>query len=144
MIGQTQEAAIWYKTPEQREQAKRYIQSAFNYDEGTHGLIFGPIVYTDADLNSRRAPKPPEPGAKLLIGEAMVLGVQPTRGEQFVANLDQRDLETLRNLTQKAWMADGSKPLPLDRLDQVIADTAPDVMDKMLRYGHERRVYTTH
>lgn len=139
-VGEMREAAMWYKTPDQREHAKAYINEIFNYDELTSGLIFGPIVYSDADLNSVRAPEPPEEGAKLLIGEAKIIAIKPTIGEEFVLNLGTKDLNTLREVTQRAWLKyPDNKPMSVDDLDKVIAMTAPDVIDKMLRYDHSER-----
>lgn len=68
-IGEMREAAMWYATPEQREKAREYIKAAFEYDEKEHGAIFSEIEFTDEDP-SRRAPNPPERGAKLLVGKA--------------------------------------------------------------------------
>lgn len=129
---------MWYKTAEQRELAKDYIREAFRYDEQSVGVIYGNIEFSDADLSTRRAPKPPEEGAKLLIGEAIVVAHEPTPGERFLLDLGVKDLEILRKVTQDAWMKGGYKPLPTDELDKVIALTGPDVLEKMLRYAHEK------
>lgn len=140
MIGQTHEAALWYQTPEQRELAKTAICECFAADGEDHGLVFGPVTFCDADLNSRRAPKPPEEGAKLLLGEATVLGVKPTRGERFVLDLDTKSLNILRKVTQDAWMkVKGSKPLTIDEIDRVIAETSQKTIERMLEYAYEQQ-----
>jgi hypothetical protein len=144
LLGELREASIWYKTPEQREQAKDYIREAFRYDEQELGVKYGHVEFKDADLSKDRAPAPPEPGAKLLVGEAPVIGLEPTRGERFVLDLDMKDLNMLRKVTQDAWTRGGLEPLPLDELDKVIAKTAPDVMDKMLQWGHANGIDNTH
>lgn len=140
MIGQAREAALWYKTPEQRAQAEGVIREVFHSDALEGGLIFGPLSFEDADLASRRAPKPPEDGAKLLVGSACVLAISATPGEKFVLDLNAKDLAILRKVTQDAWMKyPSAKPLSVDQIDKVIAETSQDVLEKMLQYAHARR-----
>lgn len=131
-------ASLWYKTPEQRKQAESVIGEVFA-EESQQGYIFGPIRFYDADLSARNTPEPPDAETKLLVGEADLLAIVPTRGEKFVLDLDSKDLALLRKLTQEAWLKyPDNKPMPADELDRVISLTAPDVIDKMLRYGHEQ------
>lgn len=140
MIGQTYECALWYQTPEQRRLAEEAIGECFQADSADEGIIFGPITFSDMDLNSNRAPTPPEEGAKLLVGEAVAIGVQATTGEKFVLDLDAKDLAKLRQVTQAAWMkVKGSKPLTIDEIDRVIAETSQLTIEKMLQYAYEQR-----
>lgn len=132
---------MWYKTTDQREQAKDYIRAAFQFDQDSVGVVYGEIEFTDADLSKRNAPPPPEQNAKLLVGEAKVVAYKPTRGERFLIDLDTKDLELLRRVTQQAWTKGGYKPLPTDELDKVISLTGPDVLEKMLEYGHANRTH---
>lgn len=71
-VGEFREAAMWYRTAEDREKAKQYIQAAFEYDEQQNDVQFGPVEYYDGDVNGRRFPDPPEHGAKVLVGKARV------------------------------------------------------------------------
>ncbi len=140
MIGQTYECALWYQTPEQRRLAQEAISECFQADSDDEGIVFGPITFSDMDLNSNRAPTPPEDGAKLLVGEAVAVGVKPSNGEKFMLDLDAKDLATLRNVTQAAWMrVKGSKPLTIDEIDRVIAETSQITIEKMLQYAYEQR-----
>lgn len=135
-------AALWYKTPEQRQKAEQAIREVFSEDAQTLGYVFGELTFYDADLNANNTPEPPEPDCRLLVGEAPLLGFEVSEGERFVLDLDAKDLALLRKLTQEAWLKyPDNKPMPVDELDRVISLTGPDVIEKMLRYGHKQRFH---
>lgn len=136
-VGELVEYALWYNGSEQRAKAEMGIARYFSQDEEHYGVVFGPIKFTDIDPNDQRLGDnaPPELGAKVLLGEAECIALQPmSAGEAgFIANLEPADLEKLRCATRRAFKKENPKStITQDQIDMIITKMAPETVRRMV------------
>lgn len=132
--GDMQTASMWFVTPDQKENAKPYIQAAFDRDRDAFGVTFDRVTF--AVMSPELAPPPVELGARILVGEARVLSFQPHNMAEaiFMMELDPRDLDRLRRITQTEHRKLNPQTiLTVDQLDRMVAHIGPELGERLLQ-----------
>lgn len=124
--GQIRQAALWFKTSEQRAKAAQAIREVFKNEAVEFGVRFGPLSFKVENL-----PNPPEPGARVLIGEAVVTEAgkaTPIDVQAFKKTVAPSDWKRLQRATLAAYRRafPGAPDLPLHNIDQLIAGQGLD------------------
>jgi hypothetical protein len=114
-----------------------------------NGVIMSGAVYTEKLPGDDRVPPVPNhihgPGVRMLVCEATVVAILKAdiiKSTGFVADLDKRDLERLRQITRAAHQ----KAQPMERLltdaecDEVIERIGPQSALATVREGVDRKV----
>ena len=98
--GEKRQCALWFKGHEQMKAAEQIILNTFMGEARHFNIKFGDIHFHVVDL-----PNPPEPGAKILMGESVIVcdGFERIDTHAFIRTLSPSDLRRLREATQKAW-----------------------------------------
>jgi hypothetical protein len=78
IIGEPFESSLWYndEQPTERPNAEKGIRKFFKVSEKFHGVVFGPIKWSDLAPGDDRVPEPPAHFAgtpRILMGTAEVV-----------------------------------------------------------------------
>ena len=149
-VGDTLEVSLWYNSekPGEYQSAVEGISMALNRTEDLFELRLGPVETEVLEPGDERVPDPNPDFAgtpKLLIGWATVIYVMTSLEgyqEGFTEDLDEEALQTLRKVTQIAYMK--NKPanhlrLTDEQLDIIINEVGPETAIKNLRTGTDNR-----
>ena len=135
-VGDLIEAAFWFSSPTEKQEAKRSIRKAIGRVEDA--ALLSPVTWAELPPDNERAPEPPEGsprGVMLLVGEAKVLSVKKavTKPDGFVGQLDVKDLAELRRVTRSAYAKSNPGITLTDwECDQYIERIGPDSALKTL------------
>ena len=149
--GETLEAAIWVdgrETEGQLAQHKANVLEIMSAEVQAAGYALSPLRWLVKRPGEHRVPDVPEglegPDIHLLVAEADVMTMA---ANNFLADLEPRDLQRLRYLTrhayQRTWqqwvaegLAKGPAPILTDRqCDTIISDHGPDAAVAALEIG---------
>jgi len=134
------ESAMWFATPDEKQECKRSIRKAIEKCE--EAMILAPVSWAEYSPDHKRCPDPPEGsehGITLLVGEAEVLAIkEPPPVSRFVDNLEHKDLNLLRNITRSAHLKynPDSDLLTDAQCDQIIESMGPEAAVKTMRAMH--------
>lgn len=134
-VGEVIESAIWITGNEPVEMRRQYeidVTQAIDDLCDEHGLSHSPVKFIEKRPGDERVPPVPDhiqgDKVRLLIAEATVdyPDVCNSVGS-FVANLEKKDLDTLRKITRREW----AKKYPVDVLsdeqcDDYIEELGPE------------------
>lgn len=146
-VGEMLETAVWAdgkETEEQMQQFKHDLQEQLNYFAEQEEVIISPLVVTEKKPGEERVPDVPDdiqgPNVRLIVGEARVLAPKPkfkTRVTRFIDDLEEDDLNLLRQITRRAYKKHHPKHPELTdfQCDQVIESLGPDTALDTLRSG---------
>lgn len=151
-IGMPIEVAVWLtgrETNHQMDAWKKDCEAEIGRFGLENGVIMSQAVYTEKLPGDDRVPPVPKhihgPGVRMLVCEATVvafLKAEIVKNTGFVADLDKRDLERLRQITRAAHQ----KSCPLERMltdaecDEVIERIGPQSALATVREGVDRKV----
>lgn len=137
-LGEIRQASLWFKD-KHRKQAEKYLKSVFDSDTEEYGVIFSSIRFLEV-YNHQLIP--PEPDAKILMAEAVVNGFKSVKSDDmnFLMDLDSKNLNLLRDITQNAYLKlnPSKPPLPLDKLDNLVGRIGYETADRLLRENYSR------
>ena len=153
-LGEPFESSCWYN-PEMlgdKENAKKIIRASFEQTADAKRITFSHIKWDEWGPDDPRVdpldtpPVPPKDGltVRVLHGEANVLIVHSPisttdsssgiRHAEFMLELSQEDLDTLRRLTREV-AAEYGKRLSDAECDVLIMDRGPDAAERALSRG---------
>lgn len=126
--------AIWLsglETPEMFRQWKLDVAEVMSARAGRYNL--GPVIWTEKKPGDERVPPVPPhiqgPDVRLLVGEAVILGVKLSMKSQigFTHDLEPDDLALLRRLTRRQYERTypGRERLTDRQCDTLINDLGP-------------------
>lgn len=141
-VGEVIESAIWITGNEPVEIRRQYecdVTQAIDDLCNEHGFSHGPVKFIEKRPGEERVPPVPDhiqgDMVRLLVAEAVIdyHNVCTSEGS-FVANLEKKDLDSLRKITRRAW----AKKHPHDTLsdhqcDEYIEELGPDAALETLR-----------
>lgn len=135
-IGDEHYTARWILGPEERKAEEGFIRETFARDS-EQGLVFSEIKFEVLDKDHDKVPDMPNlpVGAKVLVGHAKIIAFRQDGQNKITNDMDQKDLNKLRDITQRIWRKDQPKERPLkdSELDMVIDRHGVDVIEQMLR-----------
>lgn len=106
------ESAVWItgdESPATRERYEQDVRDAVGQLCSEEGLEHGTVVFLEKRPGDDRVPQVPDhilgSRVRLLVGEAQILGhrVIDSNGS-FIANLDKKDLNRLRQITRNQYI----------------------------------------
>lgn len=106
-IGDILPAALWYNPwqPQDYDRAKEGITETLGLVAENDGVTISPVTFEVLEWNDDRLPEPPKwahNGVKCLLGEAVITGyVSDIKVTSFLADLDKKDLERLRDIQRR-------------------------------------------
>ena len=142
-VGDVIESAIWITGDESPHTRARYekdvIQAVADVCE-EEGFETGPVIFIEKRPGDDRVPPVPDhvqgSRVRLLVGEAQILDKRLTTSEgSFVANLDKKDLTSLREITRNAWRQRTGNILTDNDCDKYIEEFGPEAAIETLRKG---------
>lgn len=141
--GDVLEVAIWMTGEEPDGLKGRFegdLRASLANAAAVENVIIGPLIMTEKKPGEDRVPKVPDdvhgPGVRLLVGEAQVVDYAPLLEEgNFVADLDQKDLERLRTILRRVHQSynPGKPELTTEKCDEYINCNGPDAALAALR-----------
>ena len=133
--GDIAEFALWYVTPEEKQQAKKAIRTHIEILDKV--CVMAPVKWREYSPGEDRCPLPREDAPhdiRLIAGESEVMAVRsPPKQGSFVNELDKNDLSKLRTITRKAHARQYATILTDPQCDEVIEKLGPSVALKTLR-----------
>ncbi|NIA72283.1 hypothetical protein HBA54_27190 [Pelagibius litoralis] len=144
-IGQKIERAWWFRNEMERFLGERNATAAVQKAAKEEGASIGPVKVETLPAGDPRLSDPPPQwrDAPCLLVSARVTAIaSPLVKESFVANLDRRDLDRLRQVTRVMHhQARPDEPrLSNTDADAMIDEFGPKVGERMLREAVDMRV----
>lgn len=143
----TAELAVWISDedkPHEIEHWKNTIApTKFKESADAAGVTVGPLRFYTLRPGEGRAGHPPKgltgSNMRLLVAECDVVGFKPAvKPYSFLAELSQKELQTLREATRRAWHP---TQISDQQCDLVIEKLGPQAMEKLIAASvtHESR-----
>ena len=140
--GDVIETAIWCdgtETQELKDRFKTDLRANLASMADAEGVIIGPLIMIEKKPGEDRVPKVPDglqgPDVRLLVGEATVVGEAFVSEGMFVADLEPRDLDRLRQILRRVHQSynPGKPELSQEKCDEYINQNGPDAALEALR-----------
>lgn len=139
-VGDTAEIGYWCRSEAEHPAAKRAMVGKLTHSAAEQNVRLGPPTFTRYEITDDRVDEPPAwctgEDVHLLVAEAEVLSVIVVKNNSFVADLNFKDLQTLRAATRRAYFKSfgpQAETLTDDACDVAIEAMGPHIAEIMLR-----------
>ena len=140
-IGDVVQSAMWItgeEPPEMRQRYERDVVEAIDYLCTTEGYLYAPVIWTEKRPEAEDVPEVPDhiqgQCVRLLVAEATVTAKRPAKSHgSFVANLELKDLQTLREATRRSYARHFHATLADAECDEMIEQCGPEAALATLR-----------
>lgn len=149
-VGDVVETAVWLTGEEPkdlRDDYKADVREAISSLCQEKGFVHGPVEFVKKRPGDDRVPPVPNEvqgiDVHLLVAEAKIIGRLDYRSGGFIAELEPRDLERLRQITRRAhraYLPDGETPRELtdQEVDDIIDELGPEAARDAIRSAYDR------